>query len=170
MDNNDPDEERQNGGIESSLGKNEISPGFLAKGTVPNGARSIGVSHDAPADEDSNPWSEDSPIFSKNLATSTSAPPHDEELLHPRPASAHSTNSSSGNSSIIDKLEQHASKLENGYSNKGRELSEVGIRQHIGTSVKSLYRLARVAGIDRTEFERIVGRELECLSLMDEDD
>ena len=35
--------------------------------------------------------------------------------------------------------------------------------------MKSLYRLARVAGIEKEEFERLVRTELECLGLMDDD-
>lgn len=45
--------------------------------------------------------------------------------------------------------------------------AEVGIKQHISTDLKSLFRLARSAGITREEFERIVHRELEVLPLMD---
>ena len=45
--------------------------------------------------------------------------------------------------------------------------SEIGIRQHISTSMKSMFRLAKSAGIDREEFERVVHTELETLSLLD---
>lgn len=48
--------------------------------------------------------------------------------------------------------------------------SEVAIRQHIGTTMKSMYRLARSTGMDREEFDRIVQRELETLSIFDRDD
>lgn len=47
---------------------------------------------------------------------------------------------------------------------------EVAIRQHISTSIKSLFRLTRNAGIDRVEFEELVRTELATLSLMEEDD
>lgn len=47
--------------------------------------------------------------------------------------------------------------------------SEISIRQHISTTLKSMYRLARSAGMDREEFERIVQRELETLSIFDKD-
>ena len=46
--------------------------------------------------------------------------------------------------------------------------SEVGIRQHMSTTMKSLYRLASSAGIGRDEFNRIVQRELETNSTLDE--
>jgi hypothetical protein len=48
--------------------------------------------------------------------------------------------------------------------------SEVAIRQHISTSMKSMYRLARSSGMDREEFDRIVQRELETLSIFDRDE
>jgi hypothetical protein len=44
---------------------------------------------------------------------------------------------------------------------------EVGIKQHISTDIKSLYRLARSAGIERGEFERIVKTELEVLPMLE---
>jgi hypothetical protein len=83
-----------------------------------------------------------------------------EGLKQPRPGS-----SGSSGSDTVAKLERRAAAAQ-----REREVSDVGIRQHIGTSVKSLYRLARGAGIERGEFERLVRTELECLGLMDEDD
>ena len=54
-------------------------------------------------------------------------------------------------------------------SSVGGELSraQMGIKQHISTDIKSLYRLAKSVGMDRDEFERVVKRELEVLSFMD---
>jgi hypothetical protein len=46
--------------------------------------------------------------------------------------------------------------------------SEVGIRQHISTTMKSLYRLANSAGMERDEFDRIVHRELETNNIFDD--
>jgi hypothetical protein len=75
-----------------------------------------------------------------------------EETLHsPRPSSSRSAGS-------IERLEHKA----NTHSQ-----AEVGIKQHISTDIKSLYRLARSAGIERDEFERIIKTELDCLSLME---
>ncbi|TGO42067.1 hypothetical protein BHYA_0013g00710 [Botrytis hyacinthi] len=79
------------------------------------------------------------------------------EVVQPRPGSR----TSSSGSETVAKLEQRA---------HAREQSEVGIKQHISTSVKSLYRLAKVAGIERAEFDRLIRTELDCLSLMDEDE
>lgn len=78
----------------------------------------------------------------------------DTEMEHPRP-------SSSASSGSVDKLEQSA---------ESQTQAELAIKQHISTDLKSLFRLARTAGIDRAEFERIVRTELECLSLMDLDE
>jgi hypothetical protein len=94
-------------------------------------------------------------LNSSSLATheSDTAP----YVAHPRPASS----TGSSGSDTVARLERRAAR---------HEQSEVGIKQHISTSMKSLYRLSRVAGIDREEFERLVRTELECLALMDEDD
>jgi hypothetical protein len=73
--------------------------------------------------------------------------------FHPRPQSSSSKGS-------VDKLEAQA---------ENQAQAEVGIKQHIGTDIKSLYRLARSAGISREEFERIVHTELELLPMMDLD-
>ena len=64
-------------------------------------------------------------------------------------------------SDTIDRLEATAER---------QAASEIGIRQHISTSVKSMFRLAKSAGIDREEFERMVHRELETLSILDGED
>ena len=48
--------------------------------------------------------------------------------------------------------------------------SEMAARQHISTSMKSLFRLARNTGIDRQEFERLIRTELETLSMLEDDE
>lgn len=48
--------------------------------------------------------------------------------------------------------------------------AEVAIRQHVSTSIKSLFRLCRTSGIDRPEFDDMVKTELETLSMLGEDD
>ncbi|TVY57848.1 hypothetical protein LCER1_G002112 [Lachnellula cervina] len=78
-----------------------------------------------------------------------------EDLAHPA-----SSIGSSG-SDTVARLERTAAR---------HEQNEVGIKQHISTTMKSLYRLSKVGGIEREEFERLVKTELECLTLMDEDD
>jgi len=154
MDNHDPDEAEQNGAIESSLGKDEITTELQQHLSHQNAHPEL---HDTSA-----AWSEGHPddpaLYHKR---NSSQSPHEiEGLAHPRPGSS----TGSTGSDTVAKLEKRA------LDHAVREQSEVGIKQHIGTSVKSLYRLARVAGIERGEFERIVRTELDCLSLMDEDD
>ncbi|KIW83219.1 hypothetical protein Z517_02464 [Fonsecaea pedrosoi CBS 271.37] len=78
------------------------------------------------------------------------------EVNHPVPSSP-----SSKGSDTVARLEEHAERY---------GASEIGIRQHISTSMKSMYRLARSAGITRGEFERMMQRELETLSLLDLDE
>ncbi|KAI9798905.1 MAG: hypothetical protein M1833_004408 [Piccolia ochrophora] len=48
--------------------------------------------------------------------------------------------------------------------------AEAGIKTHVSASLKSLFRLARAAGIERVEFERLVSRELEVLNFLDGED
>ncbi|KAJ5902608.1 hypothetical protein N7495_003136 [Penicillium taxi] len=75
-------------------------------------------------------------------------------LSHPRPESA------SSNNSAVAKLEDKAESQSN---------HEVGVKQHIGTSIKSLFRLAKASGISRNEFESMVQVELELLKVTDQD-
>ncbi|CAG8983590.1 hypothetical protein HYALB_00004610 [Hymenoscyphus albidus] len=91
-------------------------------------------------------------------------PPFEQEksdfIIHPR---ASSSTGSSG-SDTVARLERRAA------ANSMSEQSETAIKQHISTTMKSLYRLAKVGGIDRGEFERLVRTELDCLGLMDEEE
>jgi hypothetical protein len=67
--------------------------------------------------------------------------------------------SSSASSNAVARLEERADQ---------QSASEVGIRQHISTTMKSLYRLAKSAGMEREEFDGVVQRELETNSIFDE--
>ncbi|EGD96049.1 hypothetical protein TESG_03509 [Trichophyton tonsurans CBS 112818] len=78
-------------------------------------------------------------------------------LNHPRPASA----SSSNRSDAISKLEHSAER---------QSASEMAIRQHISTNVKSMFRLARAAGMSRAEYQAMITRELDLLEMMENDD
>ncbi|KAM3077506.1 hypothetical protein ACMFMG_006845 [Clarireedia jacksonii] len=97
-----------------------------------------------------NPWNSDSGSGIINVGEYV-------EVAQPRPGSS----TGSSGSDTVARLEKRA---------ELRGQSELGIKQHISTSVKSLYRLAKVAGIERGEFQRLIQTELDCLSLMDEDD
>ena len=60
------------------------------------------------------------------------------------------------------------SRLEN--SAESQSIAEVAVQQHVSTSIKSLFRLCRCSGMERSDFERMVLTELETLSMMEEDD
>ncbi|PYI06205.1 hypothetical protein BO78DRAFT_120464 [Aspergillus sclerotiicarbonarius CBS 121057] len=74
-------------------------------------------------------------------------------LNHPRPSSI-----SSASSEAVAKLEQEA---------ENQSTYEVGVKQHIGSSIKGLFRLAKATGISRTEFQSLVQTELELLNVSD---
>ena len=79
-----------------------------------------------------------------------------ESLLHPRPESSASSNSSQ----LVARLEEEA----------GRQgQSEFGVKQHISRSVRSLFMLSRASGIEREEFERLVKTELDVLGMMEDE-
>ena len=146
MDNHDPDEAQQNGEVETSLGKDEVTRELQS-------TLSPAVQHPE-LGETSVAWTE-SPPYTNGNGTSAQI----SGLMQPRPSSSSSTGSS--RSETVERLERQVA---------GREQSETGIKQHIGTSIKSLWRLAKVSGIERAEFDRLVRTELECLAMMDEDD
>lgn len=79
----------------------------------------------------------------------------DLDISHPR---ASSPNSGSRN---ISRLEESA---------ESQSVAEVAIKQHVSTSIKSLFRLCRSTGIERSDFDRMVRTELETLSMIEEDD
>lgn len=61
----------------------------------------------------------------------------------------------------VEKLEQQA---------QVDEKFETAIRQHVSTSMKSLYRLWKVSGMEKEEFDAVIKTELEVLGIMDEAD
>jgi hypothetical protein len=77
-------------------------------------------------------------------------------LNHPRPSST-----SSASSEAVAKLEQEA---------ENQSACEVGVKQHIGSNIKSLFRLAKATGISRAEFQSLVRTELDLLNVSDEDE
>lgn len=113
-----------------------------------------------------------SPLSTQTANTASTTPPaalsptfapHKDDCITvtyaPRPRSV--TSSSSSTRESIARLEENA----------GRHIqNEVGIKQHISTTIKSLYRLSKVTGIQREEFERILQAEVAVLAMMDEGD
>jgi len=65
------------------------------------------------------------------------------------------------NSIHIEKSEQQA---------EVDEKFETAIRQHVSTSMKSLYRLWKVSGMEKDEFDAVIKTELDVLGIMDEAD
>ncbi|KAI5808169.1 hypothetical protein DFH27DRAFT_298260 [Peziza echinospora] len=63
--------------------------------------------------------------------------------------------------SVIQKLEEKVNV---------QEQTETAVKQHISTTMKSLYRLAKMSGIDRDEFERIVETELAVIGVLEEEE
>lgn len=88
------------------------------------------------------------------IATSTDLT-HAHAIPAPRPISPTSSHSS------VEQLESRAAEM----SAAGH--AETAVRQHIASEVKSLWRLAKGAGIARAEFERVVRLEVECLGIVE---
>lgn len=148
MDNHDPDEE--------AMVRAHIQP--------PLG---LGRSHDSvvitDAPEPQNPWS----FTETDNNSRNSNQSQDDELLsarelallHPRPRS--SASSSSHGSVTVAKLEASAVK---------QEQNDFGVKQHVSRSIRSLFLLARSSGIEREEFEQLVKREMDVLSMMEDEE
>ncbi|KAI7289711.1 hypothetical protein KC352_g3583, partial [Hortaea werneckii] len=93
----------------------------------------------------------------------------DRSLEMPRPLSPGS--SSGSRESHVGRLEQEAEAMgRGGGGGAGNESAQRAIKQHISTDIKSLFRLARSAGMKRGEFEEVVRRELSVLCLLDDED
>ncbi len=144
MDNHDPDEEVQNGGeVQSTLNGN--ARGYQQLPSQQN----ISTSQTLPADQSPPPYQDPGP---NQILHDTD--PKTTEVVQPHPSSP----SLRGGSDAVAHLEDVAER---------NNASEIGIRQHISTSIKSMYRLARSAGMEWDEFEGLVGREVERLKVSD---
>jgi hypothetical protein len=96
------------------------------------------------------------------FATSTDLPStHDLDITAPRPISPTTSHSS------VEHLESRAAEMS---QQRSSSQAENAVRQHIATEVKSLWRLASGAGLDREEFERVIGLEVQCIGMMDRDE
>lgn len=100
------------------------------------------------------------------IATSTDLPSMRDDdddgvnITAPRPISPTSSHSS------IERLESRAAEM----SERTSAHVDTAVKQHIATEIKSLWRLAHSAGLDRAEFERVVGLEVQCLGMMDREE
>lgn len=91
----------------------------------------------------------------RHTMSGSEAKPEDSMINH-SPAS-----STSRASPTVARLEQSAETISHG---------EMAIRQHVSTTIKSLFRLSRAAGMDRLEFDELVRTELDTLGLLEEED
>lgn len=153
MDSHDPDEAAQNGEVESTLGHSDIAQGLRRDLMSHQGfSRQInaesGVQSMDPAAQHVDALEVER---GRDIRSNGNA-----DLISPRPSSS----SSSHGSNAVARLERTAAL---------QGSSEIGVKQHLATSVKSLYRLAKAAGIERSEFERLVKTELDLLSVGDDD-
>lgn len=92
-------------------------------------------------------------------ATALSQP---EDISMPRAISPTTSHSS------VEKLEEAAAALNS--SSRDSERARLAIQHHISTDIKSLFRLARSAGMERKEFSEFVERELSVLAMLEADD
>ncbi|KAK4696360.1 hypothetical protein P7C71_g1544, partial [Lecanoromycetidae sp. Uapishka_2] len=90
-----------------------------------------------------------------SLPNGSGAEPADLDLSHPTASSPRTR------STTISRLEDSA---------ELQSVAEVAVKQHVSTSIKSLFRLCRSSGIERSDFDQMVKTELETLSMISEDD
>ena len=147
MDNHDPDEAMQNGEqVQSTLnGHAQDYQQLLSQ-------QATSTSNTLPTDHSPPPYQAPSPDHDMDDHDAKTT-----EVAQPHPSSP----SSRGGGDAVARLEDAAERYNE---------SEVGIRQHISTSIKSMYRLAKSVGMERDEFEGLVGREVEGLRVLDLDD
>ena len=147
MDNHDPDEEMHGGEkVESTLNGHARDYQQLLSQQATSTSRTV------PTERSPPPYQEPSP--DERMHDADAKP---TEVAQPHPASPPSR----GGSDAVAHLEDVAQRT---------SASEIGIKQHISTSIKSMYKLARSAGMEREEFEGLVGREVEGLKVLDPDE
>ncbi|KAA6409658.1 MAG: hypothetical protein FRX48_06270 [Lasallia pustulata] len=101
------------------------------------------------------PMGEQDMLQPRAIRPTEQVPSEEPQIDHPQPSS------SPADSAPMSRLEDSAVL---------QSLAEVAIRQHISTSMKSLFRLARGSGIERDEFEILVQTELDMLGMLAEDE
>ncbi len=74
---------------------------------------------------------------------------------------SHPTASPPAGPAAVSRLEESA---------EFQSTAEVAVKHHISTSIKSLFRLCRSSGMERSDFDRMVRIELETLGMLEEDD
>lgn len=109
-----------------------------------------------------HPYARTTDAHDSAFATSTDLPStHDLDITAPRPISPTTSHSS------VEHLESKAAEMSRERNNSHVENA---VKQHIATEIKSLWRLANGAGLDREEFERVISLEVQCIGMMDRDE
>ncbi|EMC93154.1 hypothetical protein BAUCODRAFT_54266, partial [Baudoinia panamericana UAMH 10762] len=98
----------------------------------------------------------DSVLASANAQYMRDGPAGD--LSMPRPISPTSSQGS------VERLEEQAEVI------VVTDRAQLGIKQHISTDIKSLFRLAKSAGMERSDFDEFIRRELDVLCLLEADE
>lgn len=99
--------------------------------------------------------------FGNAASQDTRALPNDTGVATADEGIRHPTVSPPAGSAAVSRLEDSA---------EFQSIAEVAVKQHVSTSIKSLFRLCRSSGMGRPDFERVVRIELDALSMMEEDD
>jgi hypothetical protein len=109
-----------------------------------------------------HPYARTTDAHDSAFATSTDLlSTRDLGITAPRPISPTTSHSS------VEHLESRAAEMSRERSNSHVENA---VKQHIATEIKSLWRLANGAGLDREEFERVIALEVQCIGMMDRDE
>ena len=109
-----------------------------------------------------HPYARTTDAHDSAFATSTDLPStRDLDITAPRPISPTTSHSS------VEHLESRAAEMSRERNNSQVENA---VKQHIATEIKSLWRLANGAGLDREEFERVIALEVQCIGMMDRDE
>ncbi|KAK1023467.1 hypothetical protein LTR33_018053 [Friedmanniomyces endolithicus] len=172
MDGHDPDEEMpEEIRGESTLNGRPLNHNPHAQQPTPPTSRSL-----HPLDTQHKPNGAHDSAIATALTQSLSGA---DALSMPRPISPASSTHSS-----IDLLEEKAEAMSASASASanindaekgdgrvnGDDRAQAGIKAHISTDIKSLFRLARSVGMERGEFVEVVGRELGVLGMFERDD
>lgn len=156
MDSHDPDEENPQMGESTLNGDSLLQPS--QPDSRPNGSSLYPADSSRP---DSRP--NGASLFPADNLSLPAQSQYNSSVEAPRPISP------TGSQSSIERLEEQAAAMSN-KRDANPDRAHLAIKQHISTGIKSLFRLARSAGMERDEFEEIVTRELEVLSLLERDE
>ncbi|KAL7268048.1 hypothetical protein RUND412_009340 [Rhizina undulata] len=105
------------------------------------------------------------PTYSPTISAGTTASTPPTALSASSPITAHAPRAISSRSSDASNKER-IRRMEETVSLQVQ--SEVAVKQHVATTIKSLYRLSKNAGIGKEEFQRMVQTEMSVLEMMDE--